>query len=580
MTGKFSPLAFRHAPRPKWSSAFAREKIRLMAMCACVAFPFPLTAADSEAKPPDPLPLILDMVHHNPGETRYSSKFNDPATLAGMGYNGKVYFLFDSPLLAVDWDDVDPTICPKGSAYRKWVDEKTAFLKERFKACEKAGIKTYAMSDFILLPKTLVDKENMRAVMGNPRNPKTEKYIRLALRQAFAKFKRLDGIVVRVGETYLQDAPYFFGKIQNKRSPEKTIAPLMKILRDEVCVKLGKTVIFRSWLSFDTSIKTYMAVSNAVEPHKNLYISVKHCEGDFHRTNPFSRVLGIGRHKQIVEVQCAREYEGKGAYPNYIAKGVIEGFEEHAGSDNSTCHSIRNAWKSGKLFGVWTWSRGGGWGGPYIKNEMWCDLNAWVMARWAANPAKSEKEIFGEYATKILGLDPQSAKKLRKLAILSAKAVLRGVNSTRGDMNPWWTRDAGIGWPRYRQNPDMDRNLKEKDESVEIWRKIVQLANEIKWRDAATAEAAKASCLYGLRLYEIFRAIVHIDYADKKKNAAAVKKWIAEYDRAWQEYKKLPQAYPNTLATLYDKKYRRHITNPADIVVEKLRIKYNVIHGE
>jgi hypothetical protein len=33
---------------------------------------------------------ILDMVHHNPGEARYQSRYNDPAELAKMGYGGKV----------------------------------------------------------------------------------------------------------------------------------------------------------------------------------------------------------------------------------------------------------------------------------------------------------------------------------------------------------------------------------------------------------------------------------------------------------------------------------------------------------
>ena len=43
---------------------------------------------------------------------------------------------------------------------------------------------------------------------------------------------------------------------------------------------------------------------------------------------PFNPCIGIGKHQQVVEVQCQREYEGKGAHPNYIAKGVIDGFEE------------------------------------------------------------------------------------------------------------------------------------------------------------------------------------------------------------------------------------------------------------
>ena len=53
-------------------------------------------------------PLILDMVHHNPGDTPYESAYNNPAVIKKMGYNGKVYFLFESPALAINWESVDP----------------------------------------------------------------------------------------------------------------------------------------------------------------------------------------------------------------------------------------------------------------------------------------------------------------------------------------------------------------------------------------------------------------------------------------------------------------------------------------
>ena len=49
---------------------------------------------------------------------------------------------------------------------------------------------------------------------------------------------------------------------------------------------------------------------------------------DFWRYSAPNPCLGIGRHAQIVEVECQREYEGKGAHPNYIAQGVIDGFAE------------------------------------------------------------------------------------------------------------------------------------------------------------------------------------------------------------------------------------------------------------
>ena len=263
--------------------------------------------------------LLLDMVHHNPGESRYETPYEDPQVIRAMGDNGKVFFLFGSPLLAVNWESADPEIFPQGSPGRTWIDAKAMQLDARHAACKSAGLKVYAMSDLILLPKRLVEKFHLAETFGDPRQPETQKYLRLLIVQMFDRFPQLDGLVVRIGETYLHDAPHHVGAIKNKTSANETIIPPMQLLREEVCVRRGKEVIFRTWLSFDTKLETYEVVSAAVEPHANLVISIKHCEGDFHRANLFSKVLGAGRHRQIIEVQCARESEGKGAYRIYRA---------------------------------------------------------------------------------------------------------------------------------------------------------------------------------------------------------------------------------------------------------------------
>ncbi|GAL79474.1 hypothetical protein JCM19274_1982 [Algibacter lectus] len=349
-------------------------------------------------------PLILDMVHHNPGEAPYQSAYNDPAVIKEMGYNGKVYFLFESPALAINWESVDPDILPKGSEERQWVDAKAAQIKEMHARSKAQDMAIYAMSDLVLFPKRLIEKFGIENTFGDPNNALTEKFIRAQINEMFDQFPDLDGLVVRIGgETYLHDAPYHQGAIENKKSPEKTIIPLMKILKEEICEKRNKQLIFRTWIAFDKNIKDYLEVSDAIEPHDNLVISIKHCEGDFHRSNAFSKVIGQGRHRQIIEVQSAREYEGKGAYPNYIANGVIDGFEEHASMPKEQINSISEfVEKRPDLYaGIWTWSRGGGWEGPYIKSEMWCDLNAWVMAQWGQNTNKSEEFIFNRYATDV-----------------------------------------------------------------------------------------------------------------------------------------------------------------------------------
>lgn len=248
------------------------------------------------------LPYRIDMVHNNPGEQEYESEFNNPDVLAGMGYNGKSYFLFDSPTLAINWDGFDKRIMPEGSPQREWVSRKAARLHGLYNACKRRGLKVYAMSDLVLLPKKLVELYHIENSFGNPTDTLTQRILRYQLREIFRQFPQMDGLIVRIGETYLQDAPYHQGSIIDKTDADRCIIPLISLLRDEVCVKLGKTLIFRTWWSFDTDLDKYIYVTNAVAPHPNLIISVKHCEGDFHRGHPFSKVLGQGRHRQIVEV--------------------------------------------------------------------------------------------------------------------------------------------------------------------------------------------------------------------------------------------------------------------------------------
>jgi len=61
-------------------------------------------------------------------------------------------------------------------------------------------------------------------------------------------------------------------------------------------------------------------------------------------------------------------------------------------------HVNRNLVGSPQLAGVWTWSRGDGWAGPYIPNEFWVKLNAWVISHFGRQPGRREPELFEDYA--------------------------------------------------------------------------------------------------------------------------------------------------------------------------------------
>lgn len=502
--------------------------------------------------PPRPtasFPHVFDMVHHNPGETRYESAYNDPVFTREAGFLGKVYYLFDSPHLAVNWDSYDPNILPTGSADRAWVEAKRADLQSRFNAAKAAGLEVYAMSDLVLLPKRLVSLYGLSTTFGNINNADTELWVRRNMRLIFEQFPQMDGIFVRIGETYLHDAPYHQGKIDNPWSTT-TIIPLMQILRDEVCVKLGKKIFFRTWNSFDTNLSTFLAVSNAVEPHPNLIWSIKHVEGDFHRGNSYSKVMGQGRHPFIVEVQAAREYEGKGAFPNYIARGAIEGFEEHAANPSQ---SLRNLWLNSPLMrGVWTWSRGGGWRGPYIRNELWCDLNAWVMAQWARDPAKSEEEIFTRFALERLGLPEDQVPAFRRLCLLSAEAVWRWKRGTNNGLTSGWSRDQYYTFPNLPSTAEARAIvLASQDAAVARFEEIAAIAQTLTPADPEDRDFIVSSSLYGLRLLRIMRAVVRLEAAELDNDPIGIKAWMDLHDEAWTDYQALSRQYPDSVSTLY-----------------------------
>jgi hypothetical protein len=508
--------------------------------------------------PPATFPVVFDMVHHNPGEPLYQSQFNSPAFTKNMGFNGKVFFLFESAQLAVNWDEfntVDKVILPVGSADRAWVDAKRAEITAKYNAAKAEGLQVFAMSDLVLFPKRLVSLYGMSTTMGNVNNVDTALWLRRTMKLMFTQFPQLDGIMVRIGETYLNDAPYHQGRIDSKNDANATIIPLMNLLRDEVCVKLNKKIYFRTWGSFDTDLNTFLAVSNGVEPHPNLTWSVKHCEGDFHRGNSFSKVMGQGRHPFIVEVQCAREYEGKGAFPNYIANGVIDGFEEHAANPTQ---SLRYLWQNSPLMrGVWTWSRGGGWEGPYIKNELWCELNAWVMAQWALDPAATEVSLFDRFATEKLGLPAAQLPVFREMAQLSAEAAWRAKRGTNNSLSAWWSRDQYYLYPTLPSNASSKAQmLADQDAAVAKFERIAEIAGTLTPADPADRECMISSSLYGLHLMRVWQAVKNM-VANEGVDPVKLKSWLERHDEAWTGYLALDTLYPNSVASFYVKNAQR-----------------------
>ena len=552
-------------------------KNRLYILWSCTLAVLLLAACQNK-----PHYVVMDMVHHNPGEAMTKSRFLEPAFLKQNGYGAKVFFLFEAAQFGVDWKSFDPAIFPDTTEAGKWVADKAKIINARYEEAKQEGLQVYCMLDMLVLPSALVEKH--RDELTNEKGkidiskPYTQTCVRELMKEMFERFPQLDGLVIRTGETYLHDAPYYTGNhpVQHGMGDHVT---LINILRDEVCEKRGKKLFYRTWDmgQFHSLPHHYLSVTDSIAPHPNLYFSIKHTMTDFWRGAvinpdmdysamdtywleesgrygvPFNPCLGIGKHKQIVEVQCQREYEGKGAHPNYIAKGVIDGFEEfkQPGIHRPYC---LNQLKDNPLFcGVWTWSRGGGWGGPYIPNEFWVELNAYVMAHWANAPWRAEQEIFADFARE-KGLPEQEIELFRRLCLLSEEGVIKGQYSTLGDTYVNWTRDDNVTgdlflrpyFDRMIEADKVEDYLREKEEAARIWTEIEKLSQQLHFASDEVTHFVRTSCTYGRIKYELFATAWHImlrGYVAEKSqtpfNREEMDKYIADFDRLWNEWNDL-----------------------------------------
>lgn len=471
------------------------------------------------------------------------------------------------------FDSVSPDIAPAGSPERANAAENLASLQKVIKSVHARGLKLFGGTDIFVFPKTLVIREKMAICDEKGRidilRPRTQELFRLMLRETFEKAPDLDGLVIRTGEVYLHQYPFHVASgnfSDTKRQGGTAIIhgaashiEILRILREEVCERLGKKLIYRTWSfgpqSFHEDPALYLKVTDAIPPHPNLIFSIKHTKGDFHQLTIFNPTILIGKHRQIIEVQSQREAYGKGSHPFYVGQGVIEGFEEHAWlMKPGQPKGLRDVVDSPLYAGTWTWSRGGGWEGPFITNGLWCELNTYVVASFAKNPKRTEAEIFHEFATQKLKLSESDAELFHRLNLLSTRAVLRGQMTTLGaHINEWWARD------HFFEEPDLadfvrkglvEKALAEKAEAIAMWREIETLADRIHFADQATSDFVRVSCAYGRIKYSIVEQAWTILFLGKAGDASGtydrekLRAAIARYDALWTEFRELAAKNP------------------------------------
>lgn len=554
-----------------------------------------------------PLRFILDMVHDNPGEKPFDTKFRDPAVLRAWGYNGQVIKTF--PQTALTYDSFDPTLVPEGSPERAWAEMYGKSVDERIAAAKTCGLPVFNFTDMLVVPeklllkyademtvgkgaitKEVIEKNRNSTIHGSMQGtglrfsilrPMTQKVLRAQLDELFARFPDLAGIFVRFGETYVHDTPYHVGGSPVGGGAEEHRA-LIQLLREEICVKRNKLVFYRTWGwdGFLTDPKFYRRVTDDITPHSNLVFSVKHSNGDFTRDVPFNRTLGVGNHPQLVEVSCNQAgLYGKNAWPYYIGQGVIDGWE----TDGPNRRGIRSLVGNRNFVGVWTWTRGDGWAGPYTPNEFWVDLNAYVIMRFGQNPGRSEKDIFDEYCREKLKLDEAQAEKFRELCLLATSATYHAQESSLFKSSSWWCRDEYLTAPNVQHVAGRSlaaKVLEEKAQAVADWKRVEQMAREIRLGNLADQEFLEVSCSYGRIKMAITEQIwkMRILAAQPEKfsplDKAKMLQSMTTYDDLWKEWRQL-KSEKACCPTLYRDDKAVHCGPPFSILLDQYRKRLN-----
>ena len=532
--------------------------------------------------------FILDMVHHNPGEPPFHSRFLDPAHLVEYGFNGQVFKHINC---VATFEKLGVDVFPAGTPEHAWLEAFTPGIESEIAAAKAQGLKVFYHIDLFVLPQRLVDHfrdEICDAVSGRILldRPMTLEIHRVLFDELGERFPDVDGYIIRVGETYLFDTPYHVGNgpiprlgaawsptyLYNETLGEcedevvwtsaqvDAYAGLIGFLREEICVRHDQMLFFRTWDIFPDKLHArldhYLEVTERIETHEKLVFSIKHTALDFWRHVKFNECLTLGKHRQIIEVQCQREYEGKGAYPNYVMDGVINGFEE-----NAVMKGLRNVVGDPLIVGVYAWSRGGGWYGPYIPNELWPDLNAYVLAGFVKDPSRSEEEIFHEYAVRKIGLSEMDAVHFQRLCLLSAQGILKGRHCEAFDREllesvlptGCWMRDDRLGGREQlsivlkflMDEGRLDQALTEKAEAAAIWQEIVGLMESITWPPGPTGEFAKISAEYGRMFFNIVHQGWRVLIAGQRGDASGsydleeLSDAIFCYEECWRVYRLL-----------------------------------------
>ena len=388
--------------------------------------------------------------------------------------------------------------------------ERRGRLQQALAEARDHHLETMAWGDEFQLPRAVLrpdliplvcpsdyDPEQAELGMGLGRifcfaRPKLWDLVRMKYKELFDDFPALSGAMVRLGENYaglvgghvVGNGVYAYGRpmycaaCRDLDYEERLTIAIQNLYRG-IVRDSERLYVHRTWDLSDTLLhsnpEVFQQIFQDLPKDDRFIVSTKYTTSDFWRYNPPNPTLFVDSGRpRMVEVQCTREYEGKGAYPDYIGEEVQPILTDLAGRG---------------VAGLWSWHHGGGQGGPSVSLDVWNQANVYLTSELAWNPKRSPEAIAHEWAALLVG--PEAAKSMAKLLLLSDDGVLalRYFEAYSRERPGWtpanlWMRDDKIRGSRHlakiyhEARGDVSALVREKDRAVGVVRKQQRLLEQ------------------------------------------------------------------------------------------------------
>jgi hypothetical protein len=373
---------------------------------------------------------------------------------------------------------------------------------------------------------------------------------RAGFEELFDALPSITGVVIRFGEggSLYNTEGWPYRSEMGVRSAASLRAMLRGLL--PVFEARQKTLVLRSWtvgvgqlgrLHLDPAV--YDAVLGDIDSPA-LIVSTKYTAGDFFSYLPLNPTLAAGRQRRIIEFQAKPEFEGFGAFPDFLGSEYAQALRAF----RSVNPHIAGAYVMPQFGGPlragprMIYPRHGFW--------LWTDANVFVASRLAVDPDADVRQLARQWAAARFGNDARVVDAVTNVLIQTREAVLNGfyirpfaertVRIHRFELPPlMWIFEWNMvgGWHSLSSlvydatRDDIDRAIAEGDAAVDLVRRArQQLQAAFATRESSACGEACDNALRSLDYQEtLFEAL-----AAWRQTSLSYYRWLdTGDDKAW-----------------------------------------------